>query len=384
MNFLILSTAPQKHLAEAIEEAGHTFELAAPGEFQMFLNDKPAGYDAVFRNEKAVTRKMFDCVLSRLGSDRAFGARLLRHFRQNLGVFTLQTGAAVDICSDKWHTSQLLSAAKIRVPIQFFCSEIPNLDFIIEKLGGLPVIAKPTSGSQGKGVMKIVDAESANGIIEYLHQTKQNFILQQYIDTSTAKTGGSDLRLIVCGDKVVSAMRRTAPQGKLRANLSIDATGEKIDPTPEQKEMAIKAIAAIDGLAFGGVDIMTKEHPEGDINYLIEVNSNPGTKIVQVTDYNHFTDVVAYCEQQAPIYKRAFDAASEKRSTLPDGVSMEQLADVIHRLHYIATGHHSDKQKDELVKAYRATLPDNTGDSVMKLALETVQQNFSENRGWTF
>jgi RimK family alpha-L-glutamate ligase len=375
MNVLILSNAPQKYLAKALKDRGHTYEIASPREFQMYISNNESGYDAIYRGSKPVTRRSFDAVIPRLGSDRAFGARLLRHFELNMGMFCLQSGRAVDVCADKWETSQFLSAAKVKTPKQFFCSEIPDLEFIVGKLDKLPVIIKPTHGSQGKGVIKLVDDESASLVLEYLHGTNQNFIIQQYVDTSTAQHGGQDIRIHVVGGEVINSMIRTAPKNKLRANVSLDAKGEPYDAPAEIKKMAIKAAEAIPGLNYAGIDFMIEPHPNGDRVYCIEVNSNPGTKIIDITGKNHFEDIVKHLEQVTPIFRRTWESMQPKQHTLPAGVEVRDIAYAFKDLENWICNHRRSKDETAFKKKIESLEKRNGehGKTIVKHALEILE-----------
>ena len=383
MHFLILSSSPQKHLVEALKEAGHTYDLAAPKDFQMYLSNKAEGYDAIYRDGKPITRKMYDAVIPRIGSDRAFGARLLRHFEYNLGVYCLQSGRAIDICADKWETSQLLSANKVRIPKQLFVKDVENFDFLLGKLGGSPIIAKPTQGSMGVGVMKLVDEESTRLVLEFVHKTNQGFILQEYIDTSNSVHGGEDLRIHVLNGKVISAMKRTAPKNKLRANISTSAAGKKFKCTPEIEKLAIAAVEAIPGLNYGGVDVMVEPHPDGEKLYVIEVNGNSGTKIIDIVGYNHFIDIVEFLEHHAPLFRRTYDKHNETRELLPDGVEMRDIANAFGRLMYVGSIPNITKRDfDNLVGDLENSFTEH-GNFIVRQALNLYSEQ-SENRSYQY
>jgi len=80
----------------------------------------------------------------------------------------------------------------------------------------------------------------------------------------------------------------------IRSNISREGTGKKITADSETRELCIKAVAAINGLNFAGVDVMKDTDGKP---FVIEINSNPGTGIIGITGYNHFKDLVKYCER---------------------------------------------------------------------------------------
>ncbi len=320
LSFLVLSAVSQPQLSKAIDQAGHTWERVPASEFSMFINDQ--GRDEIWRNGEPIADTKYDAVIPRLGKDRKHGSRLLRHFSENLGAWVLQTGRALDLVSDKFRTSQLLSSKNIPTPKQFLCKSIgEDFDAIISKLGGYPIICKPVGGSQGRGIMILETPLSASHVIEYLLAGQTQFILQSFIETRTETTGGTDLRIIVCDNKVVSCMKRTAPSGKVRANLSIDASGEPFEPSKEIKQLAIDATAAVDGLNFCGCDVMI-DHRTNKA-YIVELNGNAGNRIIGITNKNHFDEVVGYAVAETTQFRSdeafavvnfAQEAAPETRS----------------------------------------------------------------------
>ena len=79
----------------------------------------------------------------------------------------------------------------------------------IERVGGAPVVIKLLEGTQGIGVILAPEIKIAEAIIETLHSTKQNVLIQSFVSESR----GRDIRALVVGDRVVAAMRR-ARQGR--------------------------------------------------------------------------------------------------------------------------------------------------------------------------
>lgn len=70
----------------------------------------------------------------------------------------------------------------------------------------------------------------------------------------------------------------------LRKNSNLSTGGDSIDLTdethPELKKIAVKAINAIPGLAYGGVDLMSSrdisKKPTKNSYIILEINSSPG------------------------------------------------------------------------------------------------------------
>jgi ribosomal protein S6--L-glutamate ligase len=294
MHFLVLATGSQSHLIKAIEDAGHTYDVHDPRSLYLYVSESENGYDRVYNGLASLETpvrlkaKSYDAVISRIGAGLEYGANILTHLNENMGIYTAQTGAGLLTASNKLRTTMKLSSHGIRVPRSIGAYSPLHPDFLVKKVGGLPAVAKTLKGSQGRGVIILKDAEQTNTTLEAFWRDDTPLKLQQYIEG-----GKSDIRAIVVGNEVVSAMERTGVKD-FRANLSQGGSGRKIELTSEQKQLCVDASQAL-GLDFSGVDLMIDENGKA---YVIEVNGNPGTGIVKITGHNHFIDLVKFIESK--------------------------------------------------------------------------------------
>jgi ribosomal protein S6--L-glutamate ligase len=256
------------------------------------------GYDRIYNGNRELSDpqrlkiKEYDAVISRLGSDLYFGATILQHLSENLGIYCPQKADGLLTAQDKMKTILRLSHDGIRVPMTVFAKNASHVQHLIKMLGGLPVIAKVLKGSQGLGVMICKDEEQTNTTLESFWGQSIDIMLQRFIDAKS-----KDVRAIVVGDRVVVAMERTGTKD-FRANISQGGSGRKIELTDEQKQLCISAAKSV-GLEFAGVDLMTDKDNK---SYIIEVNGNPGSKIIDITGHNYFIDLVEHI--QSKINKR--------------------------------------------------------------------------------
>jgi hypothetical protein len=130
-------------------------------------------------------------------------------------------------------------------------------------------------------------------------------LLQRYIES-----GSKDIRAIVVGDKVVLAVERTGSKD-FRANISQGGTGKRVELTKEQETQCVNAAKAL-GLEFAGVDLMKDEN---DTSYIVEVNGNPGTKVIDITGHNYFVDLIKHVENQ--VGKKA-----NSKTAIPDSTAI--------------------------------------------------------------
>lgn len=152
----------------------------------------------------------------------------------------------------------------------------------VARLGGGPVVVKPTAGNQGRGVLRADSTESAVSTVQALLQLNREVVIQPYLEN-----GGRDRRLIVVGDRVVAAIERTARPGDFRSNLHQGGSARSFVPTDEQVRLAIDAVRVL-GLDVAGVDLLPIDGsargrpgvPEGS-DLLLEVNASPGLEGVE-------------------------------------------------------------------------------------------------------
>jgi ribosomal protein S6--L-glutamate ligase len=249
-------------------------------------------------------------MISRIGAELPLCVSILRHLNENLTAYSPQTAIGLLVAHDKLWTSQVLSAANVRTPLTVFAMRSNHVAFAIDKAGGLSVVAKQLTGSQGAGVSILETPLAADTTLESFHRGNIPVKLQRFVKAHDSSSGKpTDIRAIVIGDKVVSAMERTASQGDFRANLSKGGNGSSINLSSAETEMCIKA-AKVVGLEFAGVDIIREKMGQ---TYVTEVNGNPGTGIIDITKKNYFVDLVKYIETK-----------SKKNETVPAPVPLPE------------------------------------------------------------
>ncbi len=131
---------------------------------------------------------------------------------------------------------------------------------------------KLLEGTQGIGVILAPDRKVAEAIIETLHSTQQNVLIQRFVKESK----GRDIRALVVGDRVVAAMRRVAQGDEFRSNVHRGGSVEPVALDPEFERTAVRA-AQIMGLRVAGVDML--EGNDGPL--VMEVNSSPGLEGIE-------------------------------------------------------------------------------------------------------
>jgi ribosomal protein S6--L-glutamate ligase len=128
------------------------------------------------------------------------------------------------------------------------------------------VVVKPLFGSEGRGMLRVSDPDTAWRAFRTLERLQAVLYLQRFIPHP-----GWDLRLFVIGGRVLTAMRRRA-NGGWRTNVAQGGTAEPVDVAPAEADLALRAAAAL-GAPVAGVDLL----PGTDGTwYVLEVNAVPG------------------------------------------------------------------------------------------------------------
>ena len=208
----------------------------------------------------------FDAVIPRIGASRTFfGTAILRQF-EVMGTYTVNESVAVSRSRDKLRSLQLLARKGLGLPVTAFAHDSDATGNILKICGGAPVVIKLLEGTQGVGVVLAETLKAAESVIEAFRGLDANILVQEFIK----EAGGSDIRCLIVGDKVVATMKRTGREGEFRSNLHRGGSAEIVKITPEERSTAVRA-AHVMGLNVAGVDMLRSNH--GPV--IMEVNSSP-------------------------------------------------------------------------------------------------------------
>ncbi len=166
---------------------------------------------------------------------------------------------------NKLLTHLVLQQHKIPMPRTYITSTIAAARDLLKRVN-YPIVMKFPEGTQGKGVMFADSYSSASSLLDALGVLNQPFIIQEYVET-----GGSDIRALVVGEKVIAAMQRKAQTNEKRANIHAGGIGQPVQLSKEVIRLAVTTAQAL-GADICGVDIL--ESPLGPL--VIEANISPG------------------------------------------------------------------------------------------------------------
>jgi len=286
----ILTREPENYssrrLVEAAEQHDHMVEIINTTQCYMNITShRPE----VYLGGKSL--EGFDVIIPRVGASVTFyGMAVVRQF-EAMGVYSLNSAAAIGAARDKLYAHQLLARSGIGMPDTGFARSPRVTNELIKFVGGAPLVVKLLEGTQGRGVVLAETKKAAESVIGAFQGLKANILVQEYIK----EAGGSDVRCLVVGNRVVAAMRRQGEEGDFRSNLHRGGKAVRVKLTKEERSTALKA-ARVMGLSFAGVDLLrSDEGPK-----VLEVNSSPGLEgIENVTGKDIASLIIDYIETNA-------------------------------------------------------------------------------------
>lgn len=208
---------------------------------------------------------------------------------QSRGIHVVNSPVCLETCIDKVLTLKQLEDDKIPFPRTFACQTSGQAMQAFEALGH-DVVVKPIFGGEGRGIIRICEAEMAYRIFSSLEKTQSVIYCQAFIQ-EIAK----EMRLLFIGDKLFSILK-TNPHSWVK-NAARGGSADVYTPTAEEIELGMAACHSIGGEVVG-VDIL--QDREGNY-WVLEVNAVPGWKqIEQVLDTDIAREVILYTNSAAP------------------------------------------------------------------------------------
>lgn len=255
----------EKLLIEALNKRGVEHDLIDDRE--IVFNLTPAGKDGATSGNIVEPShfQQYDVILDR-AMEFTRGLYALE-ILNSWGVKTVNRAPVVAMCGDKLLTTAALSRHNVPSPVTHIAFTPEAALEAIETMG-YPVVLKPVIGSWGRLISKVNDREAAEALLEHKsvlgHFLHEIFYLQEYI-----KKPGRDIRIIMLGDEIVSAIYRSSEHW-----VTNTARGASSTPCPVDDALAKIAHDASDAVGGGFLAIDVIEDP--DRGYLInEINPTP-------------------------------------------------------------------------------------------------------------
>lgn len=256
-----------RRLVEAGEKLGHQVDVIDTMHCYM---DVTSNRPSVRYKGKALPK--YDAIIPRIGASVTFyGTSVVRQFEMT-GTFSINESVAISRSRDKLRSLQLLSRKGIGMPRTGFANHPDRIDDLIKNVGGAPVVIKLLEGTQGIGVVLADTAKAAESIIEAFMGLNASILVQEFIE----EAGGSDIRCLVVGGKVIAAMKRQGAPGEFRSNLHRGGSASLVRLSPEERKTAVAAAKTM-GLNMCGVDLLRSKNGP----MVMEVNSSPGLEGIE-------------------------------------------------------------------------------------------------------
>lgn len=187
--------------------------------------------------------------------------RSISHFRglyitaclEFVGFRVINEFRVSQICGNKLVTSLQLARNNIPVPNTSFAFSSERARNLMNELG-YPIVLKPVVGSWGRGVFPIRDEETANMLLETREEDGSALSRIYYVQEMINRPP-RDLRCIVVGDSLVTAIYRYSSDSEWRTNISRGGKAEKAAITRELEDIVLKAAKSVGGGVLG-VDLM--------------------------------------------------------------------------------------------------------------------------------
>lgn len=277
-----------KRLRDVAKARGHTVKIIKYREC----------YASIEQNNPTVNYRGedlsgYDVIIPRIASYMTkYGTAIVRQLEMQ-GVYSVSSSIAINRSRDKLRSMQVLAKAGVGIPKTVFSRNSTDIDDLLEKIGGTPVIIKLARGTHGNGVVLAETKKAAKSVLQAFYLSNEdgtNVLLQEFVEESA----GTDIRALVVGGRVVASMKRQSLDDDFRSNLHKGGEGTSVKLTDEERKMAIKAARAL-GLTIAGVDMMrSKRGP-----LILEVNASPGFGIEKVTGRDVATPIIEYIERNA-------------------------------------------------------------------------------------
>ncbi len=185
------------------------------------------------------------------------------------GVRLVNSPRTIEYGVDKYYAAARLEAAGLSTPATVVCERFEDAMEAFEALGG-DVVVKPLFGSEGRGIVRVSDADTAYRVFRALELGRYIYCVQVFVDH-----GHEDIRAFVVGGAVIAAMRRVGTHWK--TNAAQGARGQAMEMDARLVDVSLRAARAL-GAEHAGVDLF---HDENGGYLVVEVNTIPGWRALR-------------------------------------------------------------------------------------------------------
>jgi [lysine-biosynthesis-protein LysW]--L-2-aminoadipate ligase len=210
------------------------------------------------------------------------------------GVPTINSYATASVCADKLLTTLALAQHNVAQPETRVAFTPESTMTAIEELG-YPAVLKPVTGSWGRLLARVTDANSAEAIIEH-RQTLGDYNFHTYYVQEYVDKPGRDIRAFVVGDRTICAIYRSSPHWI--TNTARGGVASNCPVMPELDDLCQRAAAAVGGgvLAIDVFEAGDRGLLVNEINHTMEFRNSSIPTGVDIA-----AEVVRYTLSQARV-----------------------------------------------------------------------------------
>ncbi|MDR0616941.1 MAG: RimK family alpha-L-glutamate ligase [Synergistaceae bacterium] len=208
------------------------------------------------------------------------------HRLEQDGLLVMNGVDTLERTVDKYYTTSLLAAEGLPVPRTLVSESYDEAMRAVHEWGS--VVIKPVFGSQGQGIVRVDDPDTAHRVLRALEMGHYLYYVQEYLPHE-----GVDYRLFVIGGRMSGAMRRRS--SNWRTNIACGGQAEPFQPPDSFCRLALDASALL-GADYLGVDILSSDGKP----YVLEANGIPGWLGLQtVVKYDIADELAAFILEKA-------------------------------------------------------------------------------------
>ena len=286
-----------KNLEQAVKGKGVTIYPFIAEEIDYKATDTKIKFNDNVNKYTIDTQSNVDTiVITRLGAQDSDECIELIKELQDWGFFVLNPIEAAETASNKYTSAVLMERYGIPQPkfTLLSANDIAKGEESLQKK--LKLIYKDVgedekADKKKEYVVKILDGHGGTGVFMVNGKTILSILQaifaidpeRELLLQKKEEADGGDIRVHVLTmrteQKILASMKRVKISGDFRSNVSLGATAEPVELTPEQEEIALN-VAKISGMPWCAVDIMplkTGSNPEIGDNVVLEYNASPGT-----------------------------------------------------------------------------------------------------------
>jgi len=227
---------------------------------------------------------------------------------ERFGLRCVNSGLAIELCSDKHRTSLALARAGVPTPRTIVATSPESALEAVERIG-YPAVIKPAVGSWGRLLARVNDRDAAEAVIE--HRATLGgvglgaFYVQEHIEKP-----GRDLRVFVVGGEPIAAIARASEHWVTNTARGARATGLPVDETLAGLARRAAACVHADLCAIDLLECPRRGLLVSEINHSMEFRNAIETTGVDIPGrmVDHILRIATACAP-ARLAARAVEAA---------------------------------------------------------------------------